>query len=63
MPLVAHLAVLGVLVLDLILGATVVRHFWGRWAATGFEFVLILGYVLFFLQWGVPWGHRGEDEG
>jgi hypothetical protein len=61
MPLIVHLAVLGLLVLDLILGSILVQDLWGRWAAIGLEFLLILGYVAFFLQWGVPWG-RGNDN-
>lgn len=60
MSLAAHVAVLGVLVLDLILGATIVHDFLGRWASVGFEFAMILGYVLLVLQW-VPW--RNIDEG
>ena len=51
------------LVLDLVLGGQAVRAFGGRYAATAFEFVIILGYVIFFLQWGVPWGQRDEDSG
>ena len=62
MSLITHLAVLGLLVLDLIVGAPVIDRFGGRYAAMGFEFVIILGYVLFVLQWGVPWGRKESDD-
>lgn len=62
MSLITHLAVLGLLVVDLIFGAAVLDRFWGRWAALGFEFLIILGYVLFVLQWSVPWGRREGDD-
>ena len=62
MPLVMHIAILGLLVLDLIVGATIAQRFVGGWAATGFEFLLILGYVVFVLQWGVPWANREGDD-
>jgi hypothetical protein len=54
MSLVTHVAVLGVVVLDLIFGASLVQHFAGSWAAVGFEFIIILGYVLLVLQL-TPW--------
>ena len=63
MSLIAHLAVLALLILDLLIGAPVVAGFGGRFAAMAFEFGIILGYVLFVLQWAVPWGRReGEDR-
>jgi hypothetical protein len=55
-----HLAVLGLLILDLALGAPLAGHIAGRWAVAGTEFALILGYVLFVLQW-LPW--RRPDSG
>ena len=61
MSLTTHLAVFAVLIIALIFGAAAVDRFGGRYAATAFEFTLILGYVLFVLQWGVPWGKREED--
>jgi hypothetical protein len=55
--LLSHVAVLGVLLLDLALGGAVVERLGGRIAMTGFEFAIILGYVLFVLQW-LPWRNR-----
>jgi len=49
MTLFAHLAVLGLVVLDLVVGAPVVGRFGGRWAAVGFEFAIVLGYILLVL--------------
>ncbi len=63
MSLITHLAVFSLLVLDLIFGASLAERFGGRFAMLGFEFLLILGYVLFVLQWGVPWSRReGGDR-
>ena len=63
MSLFTHLAILAILVVDLVLGATVIERFLGRGPAIGFEFVIILGYLLFILQWGPPWGRRkGGDS-
>lgn len=62
MSLTMHLIVLGVLVLDLLVGGWAVRHFGGRYAGTGFEFLMILGYIIFVLQWGVPWGERHQKD-
>jgi hypothetical protein len=56
-----HLAVLGLLILDLAMGAPVAGHFAGRWALVASEFLLILGYVLFVLQWQ-PWRRPGSDR-
>ena len=53
---------LAVVIIDLIFGAAAVGRFGGGYAATAFEFIIILGYVLFILQWGVPWGKREEDD-
>ena len=63
MSLTMHLVVLAVLILDLLLGGQAMRAIGGRFAATAFEFAVILGYVIFVLQWGVPWGQRGQDDG
>ena len=62
MPLAMHIVILGLVVLDLIVGATIAQRFVGRWAATGFECVLILGYIVVVRQWGVPWGRREGDD-
>ena len=58
MSLVTHLAVLGLLIVDLVFVSTVVDRFWGRWAATSLEFLLILGYALVVLRLGFGWGRR-----
>lgn len=55
MSLYTHIAVLIVLVIDLFLGTTLVASVGGRWAGSGFEFLLILGYILFVLRVGPPW--------
>ena len=55
-----HLAILGVLIIDLALGAPMVGDLAGRWAIVAAEFGLILGYVFFVLQW-LPW--RRPDSG
>lgn len=57
MSLVAHLAVLGLVLLDLMLGSPAVGRFAGRWAAIGFEFAVVLGYLLLVL----PAWRRGRD--
>jgi len=57
MTLFAHLAVLGLVVLDLVVGAPVASRLGGRWAAVGFEFAIVLGYILLVL----PSWRRGED--
>ena len=62
MSLTTHLAVLAVVIIDLIFGAAAVGRFGGGYADAAFEFIIILGYVLFVLQWGVPWGKREEDD-
>lgn len=55
-----HLAVLGLLIIDLALGAPMVGDLAGRWAIIVAEFGLILGYVFFVLQW-LPWRRQGPD--
>jgi hypothetical protein len=54
MSLVTHASVLGLLVIDLIFGGTLVHHIAGSWAAIAFEFLIILGYLVLVLQL-VPW--------
>ncbi len=56
-----HLAVLGLLIIDLALGAPLAGHFAGGWAIAASEFALILGYVLLVLQW-LPWRRPGSDR-
>ena len=58
MSLVAHLGTLAVLIVDLAVGGPVVSHLAGRWGLIGFEFVLILGYMLLVLGL-VPWRRPG----
>lgn len=62
MSLFTHIAVLVVLIIDLILGATLVANVGGSWAASGFEFLLILGYILFVLRVGPPWSRSDGDR-
>ena len=62
MSFVTHLAVLCVLVVDLIFGAPMVERVGGRFLMLGFEFLLILGYVLFVLRLGVPWRRPESDD-
>jgi hypothetical protein len=59
MSIFSHVAVLGLLVLDLLFGGQMIERFGGRFAVIGFEFVLILGYTLFVLQL-LPWRRDGE---
>lgn len=59
MSLSMHLAVLGLLIIDLALGAPMAGHLAGRWAIVAAEFFLILGYVLLVLQWQ-PWRRQGS---
>ena len=58
MSMIGHVAVLGLLILDLAVGGPVVDKLGGRWGLIGFEFLLILGYVLFVLQL-LPWRRDG----
>ncbi len=62
MSLTMHLAVLGVLILDLALGGWLIGRVAGRLATTAFEFAMIFGYIVFVLQWGVPWGNRDKED-
>ena len=54
-----HLAILGVLIIDLALGAPMIGDLAGRWAIVATELALILGYVLLVLQWQ-PWRRQGS---
>ena len=62
MSLFAHLATLALVILDLAVGGPVVHHLAGRWGLIGFEFLLILGYMLLVLQL-VPWRGTGGGSG
>ncbi len=62
MSLITHVAVLCLLIVDLLVGSVVIGAFWNGWAATAFEFALILGYIIFVVQFGVPWGRREGDD-
>jgi len=55
-----HLAILGLLIIDLALGAPMAGQLAGRWAIVAAEFFLIVGYVLLVLQW-LPWRRQGSD--
>ena len=48
--------------LDLAIGGWAIGKLGGRFAAYGFEFVMILGYIIFILQFGVPWGDRDRGD-
>lgn len=54
MSLIAHVGVLALLLVDLALGGQIVSRYLGRYPTIAFEFAIILGYVLFVLQW-LPW--------
>ncbi len=63
MSLTMHLAVFVLVVVDLLVGGWAVGRLGGRYATTAFEFITILGYIIFVLQWGVPWGQGERDDG
>ena len=63
MSLTMHLAVFSLVIVDLLVGGWAVGKLGGRYATTAFEFITILGYIIFVLQWGVPWGQRERDDG
>ncbi len=63
MSLTMHLAVFALVVVDLLVGGWAVGNLGGQRATTAFEFITILGYIIFVLQWGVPWGQREQDDG
>ncbi len=63
MSLSMHLAVFGLLVVDLLVGGWAVGRLGGHYATTAFEFVVILGYIVFVLQFAVPWGQKERDDG
>ncbi len=63
MSLISHLVVLGLLIIDLAVGGPLIDQLAGRWGLIGFEFLLILGYMLLVLGI-VPWRRSGggSDE-
>jgi hypothetical protein len=63
MSLLSHLLVLGLLGVDLFFGGSLVEDLGGRWAMLGFEFALILGYVMFVLQFGSFFGRPENRDG
>ena len=62
MSLTMHFVALTLLVLDLAVGGWAIGRLGGHFAAYGFEFVMIFGYIIFILQWGVPWGERNRED-
>ena len=62
MSLTMHLVVLGLLIVDLSVGGWALGRLGGRMATTGFEFTMIFGYIIFVLQWGVPWGQKDSED-
>jgi hypothetical protein len=63
MSLTSHLLVLALLGIDLFFGGHLAEEIGGRWAMIGFEFLLILGYVAFVLQFGSFFGSRSDSGG
>ena len=61
MSFLAHVGVFGLLIVDLLFGSFAVERLWSHWGAVGFEFAIILGYVMLVLQWW-PW-KRPDDAG
>jgi hypothetical protein len=62
MSLIAHLGTLAVLIVDLAVGGPLIDQLAGRWGLIGFEFLLILGYMLLVLEllpWRRPSGRGG----
>jgi hypothetical protein len=62
MSLIAHLGTLALLIVDLAVGGPLISHLAGRWGLIGFEFLLILGYMLLVLQL-LPWRRPGGGGG
>ena len=62
MSLTMHLVAFGLLVVDLAVGGWAIGRLGGHYAASGFEFAMIFGYIVFVLQWGVPWGPRDRED-
>ena len=63
MSLTMHLAVFALIVVNLLVGGWAAGRLGGSYATWAFEFITILGYIIFVLQWGVPWGQREGDDG
>ena len=62
MSLTMHLAVFVLVVVNLLVGGSAAGRLGGSYATMAFEFITILGYIIFILQWGVPWGQREGDD-
>jgi hypothetical protein len=62
MSLIAHLGTLALLIVDLAIGGPLIDQLAGRWGLIGFEFLLILGYMLLVLQL-LPWRRPGGGGG
>lgn len=62
MSLTMHVAILGLVIVDLIAGAALVNRYLGSGPAFGFEFLIILGYILFIVLRGRPLGDREGDD-
>ncbi len=62
MSLTMHLVALSLLILDLSVGGWAIGRLGGHFATSGFEFVMIFGYIIFILQFGVPWGERDRED-
>jgi hypothetical protein len=62
MSLIAHLGTLALLIVDLAVGGPLISRLAGRWGLIGFEFLLILGYMLLVLQL-LPWRRPGGGGG
>ena len=63
MSLTMHLAVFVLVVVNLLVGGSAAGRLGGHYATMAFEFITILGYIIFILQWGVPWGQGERDDG
>ena len=50
------------LIVDLSVGGWAIGRLGGHFATSGFEFVMLFGYIIFILHWGVPWGQRDKEE-
>ena len=63
MSLTMHLVVFVLVIVDLLVGGWAAGRLVCSYATTAFEFITILGYIIFVLQWGVPWGQGERDDG
>ena len=63
MSLTMHIVVFCLVVVNLLVGGWAAGRIGGHYATLAFEFFTILGYIIFVLQWGVPWGQGERDDG